>query len=66
MEKRVDTDALRVISGGVMGDRIGDGGRREAEAHNRRIGGLIGEARKGDKDAEIEIARLVYAPELTR
>lgn len=49
-----------------MGESIGDGGCREAEAHNRRVGKLVGAARKGHKDSEIELAAILYADELTR
>jgi hypothetical protein len=59
-------DSCRVITGGTMPDHLGDGGRREAAAHSSRVGKLMGAAHRGNKDSEIELARLLYAPELTK
>jgi hypothetical protein len=67
MEKRIDMDALRVLPGGVMGPSIiGDGPERRRDATEKRIARLKGLAHAGDRDAPQELARLLYADELTR
>lgn len=59
MEKRIDTDALRVLSSGVSRGEFGGGGERRREAAEKRIDGLKRLSRGGDRDASVELARMM-------
>jgi hypothetical protein len=60
------TDSCRSLSGGVMGGSIGDGLERRRDATEKRIARLKSLAHAGDRDAPQELARILFADELTR
>jgi hypothetical protein len=53
MTKQIDLDALRVLTGGVMKEAIGDGGRKDREEGAKRIGRLRSRSKCGDTEASV-------------
>jgi hypothetical protein len=57
MEKRIDVDAMRVLSSGASREDFGDGQERRRDGTEKRIAGLMRLSKEGDRNATLELAR---------